>query len=146
MVLDQRLGNDHEHGSRYAFPGYVGNHHGQVSLVDHEEIVEIAAYCLGRGHRRINVEVVVFRECREDIRQHVGLNAAGEIELGCDLLAFSGLGLLGEDGQTSSSGDLHADGGDHPVHQQLRQIGSLHVDRPAGSIIGSRRVQDSILQ
>ena len=82
MILDQRLGNDHEHGRRNALAGNIGDHHGQMVLVDHEEIIEVTADFLGRGHRGIDIEIIPIRKGREDVWQHVGLDRRCQVELG----------------------------------------------------------------
>ena len=50
VVFDQSLADDHEQGGRHAFARYVGHHHSQTVVVDHEEIVEVAAHFLCRVH------------------------------------------------------------------------------------------------
>ena len=108
MVLDQSLGDHHEHGCRYALAGNIGDHDREMIVVDHEEIVEVTADFLGRGHCRIDIKVLAFREGREDVWQHVCLYRRSQSKLGGNAFAFLGLGLLGEDHFPSLVRDLAA--------------------------------------
>ena len=57
-------------------------------VIHHEHIVEVSADLLGRIHGRIDIDIVSFRECRENAGQHVCLNLGRNIELGADPLFF----------------------------------------------------------
>ena len=90
LVADDGLGNDHEQRRRNALTGYVGNDDRQVGLVDHKEIVEVAADLLGRVHGGVYIKFRTLRESREDVRQHIALDVAGDIEFGFGLEGAGG--------------------------------------------------------
>ena len=65
-------------------------------IVIYEEIViEISSHLFGRDHGCIDVEVLPFRERRENGGQHIFLDALCQIQLGADpLLLLNGLGEI----------------------------------------------------
>ena len=87
-ILQQSLGDNHKQRRRHALAGHVGDDHGQMVLVHQEEIVEVAPHLLGRGHGRIDVELMPVRERREDAGQHMGLDFCRHIQLRADALLF----------------------------------------------------------
>ena len=86
VVLHQDLGNHHKQRGRDALAGNIRHNKAKMRIVDQEEIVEIAADLLGRGHRGIDVKFRAFREGREDVGQHVRLNLRGKGQFRADAL------------------------------------------------------------
>ena len=90
---DNALSHHHEHSRRDTLAGYVGDHYGEMIVINKEEIVEVAAHLFGGDISSIDIELVSVGERREDVGQHIRLYLAGERELGADAL------LLGCDGR-----------------------------------------------
>ena len=84
--LQQRFGDHHKQCRRNALPGYVGHDQRQMVIIHQEEIVEIAAHLLGRGHGGVNIELMPLRERRENARQHGSLDMPGHVQLRADAL------------------------------------------------------------
>ena len=79
-VTDQDVCNHHEQGRGNPFPRYVPDHHGQVIIVNKEEIIEIAADLPGRCHGSEDIQVFPVRKSREYIRNRIGLDGPGQIQ------------------------------------------------------------------
>ena len=62
VFFDQRFANDHEKRCGHAFAGYIGHDNGQMALVHHEEVVEIASYLADRIHDGIQIKFLALRE------------------------------------------------------------------------------------
>ena len=81
------LRDDTEHVSRHSHEQRGGNTltrhvaHAEVEfLLLHEEVVQVAADLLGRGHRSEQVNILALGERREDSRHHAHLDIAGHLQ------------------------------------------------------------------
>ena len=88
--LDQHPGNHHQQRGGHALTGYVRHDKGYVVVVDHKEIVKVAAHFLGRRHAGEEAELFSIREGREESGQLAGLDPAGHVQLRSDPLFFRG--------------------------------------------------------
>ena len=88
VAADRHLGGHHKQRGRHALVRYVRDHHAEVVVVHHEEIVEIAADLFRGGHGRIDIEFLPVRESRENTGQRAGLNAGRHIQFTADPLLF----------------------------------------------------------
>ena len=84
VIVDQGLGNHHKQGRRNTLSGHVRDHHGQMVLIHQEKVVEIPSNLLGRVHGRVDIELRLVREGREDPGQHIRLNLGGHVQLRAD--------------------------------------------------------------
>ena len=82
LHLDDGFRLHHEQCRRYALARYVGHNERQMIVVDHEEVVEIAAHLARRLHGRVQIELVTLRDGRRDVGKRVRLNACRHIEVG----------------------------------------------------------------
>ena len=81
-------GNHHQERGRHALAGHVRHDESHVIVVDHEEIIKVAAHFLCRRHAGIKAELLPVRKRREQARKLAALNPACHIELGADALLF----------------------------------------------------------
>jgi len=90
IVVDQLLGDRHKQCGGDALSGDISYGQCQMILVDKEEILEISADLLGRGHSRVYIEIVPSREGGEGARKLAGLYLFGHIEFRSYSFALSG--------------------------------------------------------
>ena len=94
-ALQYDLGRHHEQRRGDALAGNVCYDQRQMVVVRKEEVVEVSAHFLGRGHGRVDVELPAVREGREYVGQHVRLYAGGQRKLQTyPLLLRSGFGKV----------------------------------------------------
>ena len=88
-----------------------------MRIIDKEEIVEVTAYFFRGVHGRIDIEIITFRECREDIGKCLSLDPGSHSELGIKsllllLLILISLGLDTDDNKIEISGSDYRDSRD----------------------------------
>ena len=88
MAADRRLGGHHIQRGRNALVGHVCDHHAEMVVVHHEEIVKVAADLLCGGHGSVDIEFLPVRESRENTGQRTGLYAGRHIQFAADPLLF----------------------------------------------------------
>ena len=88
-MVDQGAGQHHEEGGRNALAGNVADDQAEVSFVNEEEIVQVAADLLGRGHGESDID---FFAVGNRLGKEVGLDAGGQGQLRGDALLFQGQG------------------------------------------------------
>ena len=91
VVLYQSFCNYHKKGGRHSFSRYIRNDNGQVNLIYHKKVIEIAADFLRRRHACINVKLLVLRICGKNIGEHIGLNLSRHIQLRAAHLLHKGV-------------------------------------------------------
>ena len=89
-ALQYDLGGHHKERGGYPFPGDVCHHQAQMVIVYQEEIVKVSSNLSCGLHESEDVDFRPFRKRREDRRQHRGLNACCQGQLGADTLPFCG--------------------------------------------------------
>ena len=70
MIFYQRFGDYHEQCRGDTLSGYIRHYCRKVILVDHEEIVKVAAHLLGRIHNGIDIKFFLRGKCGKDAREH----------------------------------------------------------------------------
>ena len=81
LRLEDRARRHHEKRRRHALTAHVRHDQREAVAVDEEEIVEVAADLSGRVHRRVDVELLILRKRRKQVRQHVRLDPGRHVQL-----------------------------------------------------------------
>ena len=120
--FDQGLGNDHEQRGGYALSGHVRHHHGQVVIVNGEEVVEVTAHLFGGVHGGVEIVFPSLGGSGEDTRQHILLDFRRHVQFRADALLFRG------DGQQVLHEALHVAGhGGQRVGQGLQFVAGVNA-------------------
>ena len=93
-TFHQSFGGGHEKGCRNSLARNVPDRKKQLIVVQHEEVIKISAYFLGRDQRGENIEFAPFRKGRESLRQKTHLDCAGDLQFA--LVSFLGGGCFGK--------------------------------------------------
>ncbi len=88
QIFEDGLAAHHEQRRRYAFPGYISHGYGQMAVIQHIEVIEIAADLFGGVHAGKEVKVRALKI--EIMGQYTLLDIGGDIQFGFNALVFGG--------------------------------------------------------
>ena len=79
--MDQDHGRHHKQGCRNTLAADIRNDHGQMIIINQEEIIKISAHFPGGQHRRVNIELRTVRKCGKLAWQHIVLDAGRHLDI-----------------------------------------------------------------
>ena len=88
-VAEEATGHCHQQRGRHALARYVAHREVEFLIID-KEIIQVAAYFLGRDQAGIQVNILPVGERREDFRNHAHLDIAGNAQLAFDAFLTGG--------------------------------------------------------
>ena len=124
---DELLRDGHVHGCRHPLAGHIPDHNEETIRADREEIVQVAAYLLGRFHHRVNFLFRMGSPGRLRFGNHAHLDFPGDGQFAVDSV-FGGLGapLAGKIVEhENKDGDPDAIGNNHREQRRADQRNDL---------------------
>ena len=88
MIFDQRFADNHKQCGRDTFTGDVCHNDGDMTVIHHKEIIEVAANFFGRCHGCIYIKFLTVRKRRECAWKHGRLNLCGNIQFRTNAFFF----------------------------------------------------------